>query len=372
MPGWVPLIDAYEARWAQLFNLSLAPFFWSTYEPVEGSFQTSFLDGYIDWSTARNADVKGIALLYNIGENCPSWVNRKAPTDVKTALLTYITHAVSTYAGRVKYWEIVDEAAVWDSIGLYISAPALTRLYRSEGRENLIWDVYNTARAADPTAYLEINDYSTNDRYFSLLAKLERGGLYPFDGIKLQSHLNEDVWSNQKLWWLLNTLSTFKPEVHLSEVSIFSGRPYTTGGVLLEDFSDPITAWPTTTQGEAQQAIEVERFYKMAFSHPYIKSITWWDLSDLFAWGWSGDNISIARGLLRSDMTAKPAFDVLDNLINNEWWTTTSGVTDSSGEFTFRGFAGTYDITVSKAGYTTTTQSVTLTTSGSSWTITLT
>jgi endo-1,4-beta-xylanase len=373
IPSWVPLIDAYEARWEEIFNLSLAPFFWSTYEPTEGAYNTSFLDNYITWSTARNnADVRGVALLYNIGENCPSWVNAKAPADVKAALLAYVTHALTTYAGRVNYWEIVDEAAIWDSSGLYTNAPGLTKLYRSEGRENLIWDVYNTARAADPTAYLEINDYSTNDRYFSLLGKLERAGVYPFDGIKLQSHLNEDVWSNQKLWWLLNTLSAFKPEVHLSEVSIFSGRPYTTGDVLLEDFADPITAWPTTAAGEAQQAIEVERFYKMAFSHPYIKSITWWDLSDFYAWGWSGSNTSIARGLLRSDMTKKPAFDVLDNLINNEWWTTTSGTTDASGEFAFRGFAGTYNVTVSKAGYTTTTQSVTLTTSGNTWTITLT
>lgn len=373
MPSWIPLIDEYEARWEDLFNMSFAPFFWATYEPTEGNYQTALIDNYINWAAARNnADVRGIALLYAGPEVSPSWINSKDPSLLKGLLLAYITHAVSTYAGKVKYWEVANELSVWNAVGSYLGAPAYTKLYRSEGRENLIWDAFNAARAADPTASFEINDFHTDELYPALLNQLKRGGVYPFDAIKIQSHMNEDVWSNQKLWSILNTLSAIKPEVHLSETSIFSGRPYTTGGVLMENAQGPITSWPTTAAGEAQQAIEVERYYKMAFSHPYIKSISWWDLSDLYAWGWSGSNTSIARGLLRPDMTKKPAFDVVHDLVKNEWWTTTSGVTDSSGEFTFRGFAGTYDVTVSKSGYTTTTQSVTLTTSGNTWTITLT
>ena len=45
-------------------------------------------------------------------------------------------------------------------------------------------------------------------------------------------------------------------------------------------------------------------------------------------------------------MSPKPAYEQLKHLIRGEWWTALSGTTDASGEYRFRGFRGTYRVTV--------------------------
>jgi hypothetical protein len=76
----------------------------------------------------------------------------------------------------------------------------------------------------------------------------------------------------------------------------------------------------------------------VCFAHPAVKGITWWDLCDQGSWLAGG-------GLLRKDLSPKPAFDSLRRLIHEEWRTKAEGRTDGSGEFTFRGFAGRYEVT---------------------------
>ena len=51
-------------------------------------------------------------------------------------------------------------------------------------------------------------------------------------------------------------------------------------------------------------------------------------------------------GLVRADLTPKPAYDRLMQLIKGKWWTHADLVSDSLGEASFRGFLGRYRITV--------------------------
>jgi len=41
--------------------------------------------------------------------------------------------------------------------------------------------------------------------------------------------------------------------------------------------------WKSTPEGEALQAEEAVKLYRLLFSHPAVQAITWWDLSDRFA-----------------------------------------------------------------------------------------
>ena len=366
-PWTIPRIDAYEARWKELFNMAILGFFWANCEGTNGVFEDAFIQQYaIDWAESMDADMKGVAMLYASGM-IPGWVNSIDPNTVKARFLAYITHVVTTFGNKIKQWEIVDELALsYPANSVNQTSAALTNLYKREGVVNLIWEVYNTLKAIDPTASLEINDYNINELYFSLIEQLKLGNVYPFDAIKIQSHMQEDIWSAQKLYWALDKLSTYNTNLHMSEISLFSGKPTYTG--------TNITDWKTSTAGEAAQAIEAERFLKLAFSHRYVKSISYWDLSDYMAWGSEKSTTgagSWARGLLRPDMTKKPAFDVVHDLIKNQWWTITSGITAGLGNYMFRGFAGTYDVAVTRAGYVPKTESVTLTTAGDTWTITM-
>lgn len=56
-------------------------------------------------------------------------------------------------------------------------------------------------------------------------------------------------------------------------------------------------------------------------------------------------------GLLRKDFTHKPVFEVVNRLINKEWKTNVTDITDEKGNMSFRGFHGEYKITVEKNGF---------------------
>ena len=76
----------------------------------------------------------------------------------------------------------------------------------------------------------------------------------------------------------------------------------------------------------------------MAFSHPALEAITWWDLVD-------GRWLGAPSGLVRGDFTPKPAYDALLRLIRREWWTPEQALTtDAAGRVTFRGFLGAYEV----------------------------
>ncbi|MHC4433269.1 MAG: endo-1,4-beta-xylanase, partial [Planctomycetota bacterium] len=57
-------------------------------------------------------------------------------------------------------------------------------------------------------------------------------------------------------------------------------------------------------------------------------------------------------GLLRDDMTPKPAYDELKRLIKGQWWTKTQATVGSEGQARFRGFFGQYEVTARAGGRT--------------------
>jgi len=84
----------------------------------------------------------------------------------------------------------------------------------------------------------------------------------------------------------------------------------------------------------------VAALYTFLFSHPSVQAITWWGLSDLGAWQ------GAPAGLLREDMSPKPAYERLMQLIHQDWWTNINSKTNAQGKVIIRGFYGQYLLTV--------------------------
>ncbi len=71
-----------------------------------------------------------------------------------------------------------------------------------------------------------------------------------------------------------------------------------------------------------------------------MAGITWWNLVD----GCSFPGEPQISGLFTYDLRKKPAYEVLESLINGEWCT--KGVsTAKDGKVAFRGFRGRYRLT---------------------------
>ena len=93
-------------------------------------------------------------------------------------------------------------------------------------------------------------------------------------------------------------------------------------------------------RGLAVQATAVRNLYRIWFSHKAVAGITWWNLVD----GCSFPGEPQISGLFTYDLRKKPAYEVLESLINGEWCT--KGVsTAKDGKVAFRGFRGRYRLT---------------------------
>jgi endo-1,4-beta-xylanase len=86
------------------------------------------------------------------------------------------------------------------------------------------------------------------------------------------------------------------------------------------------------------QAVLVRNIYRAWFSHPKTMGITWWNTVD--GAGVAGE--PLVSGLLTIDMKKKPAYEMLDQLVNREWRTNLSVAADKDGRVAFRGFKGRY------------------------------
>jgi len=76
------------------------------------------------------------------------------------------------------------------------------------------------------------------------------------------------------------------------------------------------------------------------FSHPAVAAVTWWDFSDQGAWQ------RAPAGWLDAEMKPKPVYDAMRRLIRQKWWTGLELATDRDGRASFRGFKGTYRVSV--------------------------
>ena len=99
--------------------------------------------------------------------------------------------------------------------------------------------------------------------------------------------------------------------------------------------------------------------YKLWFAHPNVEQIIYWNLVDGYAHGTTPGDMSAGEnqyygGLLRFDMSPKPAYYTLKKLLTETWHTEETLSSDENGVASFRGFYGEYTVEVEIDGVKTT------------------
>lgn len=331
--------NAVNQDWANaytaLFNYGTLPFYWDQYEPRQGTTNEQALRAMADWSRKRGIVTHGQPLLS--ASSAPAWVPVNIQ-DTQNSMEKRLKNITGSFCGLVDYWTVVDEPISGQRVNNPVGAWLNSRTPAVACADALAW-----AGAGCPKATMIINDFRTDQDYRDLLQNITREkGKY--DGIGLQMHMHRGNWPFYQVWDICNRFEDFKVPLYLTEVTVLSGAPRTGVGT-----SQQTGDWPTTTEGEAAQAEYVEKFYTLLFSHPSVQAITWWDFSDLNAWQ------GAPAGLLRKDMSKKPAYERLLKLIKTKWRSFGNVYTDDSGKAIFRGFYGNYKVQIEKENKTVTT-----------------
>ena len=329
---------AYEKQFSDLLNYATVPFYWWGYEREQGHPDYESTDRVAAWCAAHHITVKGHPLAWNRGD--PSWL----PSDLTEAMglqMQRITDIVERFKGRINIFDVVNEATEYRRPGTLQNAPKLTAGVEQMGVKNYLVTAFNHARAANPHATLVINDYITTDAYLQKVISqlMDESGQPLFDVVGIQCHQHTGAWSAQKTWDICERFAKVGKPLHFTEATILSGQ---LGSDLKKD--NARFNWTTTPAGEQRQAEEVARFYTILFSHPAVQAITWWDFSDQSAWQ------GAPAGLVRADMTPKPAYDALMKLIKGKWWTRAEARVSPQGTAQFHGFYGDYKVSAKEHG----------------------
>ncbi|MGC8668858.1 MAG: endo-1,4-beta-xylanase [Chthonomonadales bacterium] len=317
---------AYEREFTALFNYATLGFYWGAYEPTPGHTNEAKLKAQAEWLKEHGVGVKGHPLVWH--EVYPRW----APSDAEAArslLERRVKSIVARFAGLIDRWDVVNEATSSTRFHNGVGSWASRDTPAGMTAEALEW-----AHAANPKAFLIYNDFKLDRDYLELAEGLfERKA--PVDAFGLQSHMHGGEWPLTRVWEVCDTFSRLGKPLHFTEVTVLSG----------EHGWQRKLPWPTTPEGEARQADYVEKFYTVLFSHPAVQAITWWDFAD---GGWQG----APGGLVRADLSPKPAYQRLLKLVKDAWWTRADLTTDAAGRAPFRGFLGRYRVTVKTPRFT--------------------
>ncbi len=329
--------DLFKARFKELFNLAVFPFYWKRYERKEGAVGGGQMAEVLSWCRANGITTKGHPLVWAHQAGVPAWLSAYPPERRNELVLGRVTREVKRHAGRIDMWDVVNEP---------VNCRGWTRLgwqdYAEGGAASInsyVEKALKTAHEANPTAYLMVNEYSlvsrkqVRERFYRFVSDLKRRGT-PISGLGLQAHEPREQWFPPKeVWATFERLAGLGYPLHVTEFIPQSSGKAIAGG------------WRGGRWTEKAQADFAEQFFRLSFGHPAVASINWWGLSDRRIWLQGG-------GLLTKEYEPKPVYRRLSKLIHEEWKTRTEASTDAGGTARLRGFYGTYRVTVKVSGRT--------------------
>ena len=320
----------YAERFSDLLNFATLPFYWWNYERRRGEPADGHTSELAQWCKANNITTKGHPLAWNYVQ--PPWMANVEPGEAMKLQLKRIGRCVEKFAGDIDIWDVVNEATHYNRQFCKDKAPVLTDAIKDIGIGEYVRRAFSSARKANPAATLLINDYRMDPAYEkTVIGELVDGGKAMYDVIGLQSHMHGGYWGAKRAWDVCETFAKYNVPLHYTETTVVSG-PKSEG------------RWISTAEGEKAQAEAVPEFYKLLFSHPAVEAITWWDFTDQNAWQ------GAPAGLVRADMSPKPAYDRLMDLVKGKWWTKTESQVKRNGRVRFNGYFGQYRITATVNG----------------------
>jgi endo-1,4-beta-xylanase len=319
--------EQFQRHFLRLFNYATTENMlkWPHTERLKDTPDYEMADRFVDWCHAHGITVKGHCLIWGYERNgFPKWLLELAPDEVAERARRRVTGTVTRYRGKIRFWDVVNE-------------PLHCHWFEGNWGPDYAAEAFRLARQADPDAVLVLNEYGNQwdgqaQRFVRYAAELEARGA-KIDVLGEQAHDHPRVPSPSQLLEMLDTLASTGKDVHLTEITLPSD-----GAEVRSDF---VTGrWTPEFQGRYYRY-----YFTVAFSHPAVKAMTLWALWDGASWLNQG-------GIITRDWQPKPAYEALDSLINREWRTEASGSTFADGSWTFRGFHGSYDVTVEKDGKT--------------------
>lgn len=268
-------------------------------------------DNLVKFCDTNNIRVRGHNLFWNEKKDwLPDWTLTLSTTEFKNAMKERIVDAMTHYNGKVAHWDIVNEIIHGEGG----STPTNALLETMSGDPNIFAWILDEARKIDKTAKFVINDYNivSGSQANVYINKCKPLG-DKFDIIGAEGHFGNNSFSRSDVDQRINTLSTGlnNKKVWLTEVD-----------------------WAISVN---QSPAKMEELMRTCFANQ--------NCGGLILWVWVKRNMwrDLTSYLVDSLMTEAPTGAKWKS-VRAEWKTDTSGTADASGNFSFTGYQGEYQI----------------------------
>ncbi len=343
----------FEELYLNLFNFATLPFYWRSGEPSDGVYQFEndkrkksdyftlndvIQDRIVEFCNKNGLTMKGHPLSWRVNHyGLPTWLPREEKI-IEKYMCRYINAIAKKYNEDINMWDVSNEAAdtqdwPYSTTGINVfprdhAFMAFKEAEKSFSRNNTFVVNMTTPVWMRTAKYHEYaSDYLLTENLISRGAKVDVIGLqlHFFKKPDRDALLSGEAWTPDQLFDVLDTYSRFNRPIHITEITF----PCMNEGAV----------------GEEKQAFFIENFYKLWFSHPKVEAIIYWHVIDEM----TKSERMFYGSFIRRDFSKKPAYDVLDRLINKEWRTDLT-YDKVDGDVRFRCFYGDYKVTFEANG----------------------
>ncbi len=287
------------------FSFVTVPVSWRQIEPKEQERNFEELDKWIKWLSDNKIVIKVGPLIRFSPTAIPDWLYiwENDFEQVRDMAYDFVGSVVERYSGKVQAWEVCSGLNAVNSFNfsfeqlLDMTRTVSMAAKRASARSLILvevtepWGEYycRNPRTIPPHVYMDM---------------ICQGSM-AFDGISVRMAFGRGGAGMQcrdmlEISSMLDKLGIYGKTIHLTGVQVPSASDP-------RDSSDTMGAsgyWHEPWSVDIQSQW-LENFYKIAFSKPFVDTVTWQDLAD------KKDSMLTAGGLTTADLVAKPAFDKL-------------------------------------------------------------
>ncbi len=213
-------------------------------EPNQNQFNFTNADRVYNWAVQNGKQVRGHTLAWHSQQ--PGWMQSLSGTALRNAMINHINGVMAHYVGKIKYWDVVNEAFDDGSGGRRQSNLQATG-------NDWIEVAFRTARAADPAAKLCYNDYNTDNwtwaktqGVYNMVRDFKSRGV-PIDCVGFQSHFNSGSPYPSNYRTTLQNFAALGVDVQITELDIQGASATTYASVVNDCLAVPrcqgITTW---------------------------------------------------------------------------------------------------------------------------------
>jgi len=212
-------LELLEKEWLELFNVATLPFYWGRFERERGKPDTKRIMAAANWFVERGIALKGHPLCWHTTQ--PDWLLPLSNDEILAAQKARIIREVTDFRGVIDTWDAINEAVIMPVFEN--GENGITRICRANGRIATVRMAFETARQANPKAYLLLNDFDMSTAFECLIEGVLEAGI-KVDAIGLQSHMHQGYWGEENTLNVIERFARYGLPLQFTETTIVSGQ----------------------------------------------------------------------------------------------------------------------------------------------------